>query len=166
MAFTMKLTTPLGSLGRLNYIYNVSCGVGPNLPNLREDVELVQILLNHAGIGLTLSSGVPVGYLNINGYLDEHTRYSLQRLEKTLRMHHKVFKSDLHIHPSSHDGYTKSGEQYKIVHLNRMVQDSDDTGNRHRNLPYAAEIPAALKGALMRDYSKAAGTSVSKKPAY
>ncbi len=68
MAYTMKLTTPLG---RLTFIYNVSCGVGPNLPNLREDVELVQILLNYASIGMVLNGGVPVSNLNVNGYLDE-----------------------------------------------------------------------------------------------
>ncbi len=145
MAYTMKI-----ELTDMPFIYNVSDTVGPNMPNYKADVQLVQSLLKMVGYHTVGGDGMPrfpFFMLKPTGYLDRNTVDCMNAFEEFLKIKHKIFQSDANIHPSSKDGFTKGGFQYKIVHLNRAAKENQ--ANDFRMLPFNSDTPAELKRGIM-----------------
>lgn len=144
MAYTMKV-----NLTDMPFIYNVSDTVGPNMPNYKADVQLIQCLLKLVGYHTIGNDGLPrfpFFKLEPTGYLDRNTSDCMHAFEEFLKLKHIIFKSDANIHPSSKDGYTKGGFLYKIVHLNRAAKENNP--NDFRMLPFN-DIPAELKRGIL-----------------
>lgn len=144
MAYTMQV-----SLHEMPFIYNVTNAVGLNMPNLKADVQLVQCLLQMVGYYSIRAGlpGLPFYDLKPTGYLDADTKECLYAFEDYLRLKKLYFKSDAQIHPSSADGFTKSGVLYKIVHLNRAAKNN--RGNDFRMMPFSDSTPAELKKGIL-----------------
>jgi hypothetical protein len=144
MAYTMKI-----DLTDMPFIYNLSDTVGPNMPNYKADVQLVQCLLKIVGYYTVGGDGFPrfpFFELKPTGYLDRNTIDCMNAFEEYLKLKHKIFQSDANIHPSGKDGFTKGGFLYKIVHLNRAAKENQE--NDFRMLPFSS-IPPELKAGIL-----------------
>lgn len=147
MAQTMSL--PMADLPT---IYNISFPVGQNMPNVRDDVLLVQTLMklanfsrNHPGHGpVELSRNI-----EIDGYFGKQTKRMIEAFEVYVREHRRMIIADGVFEPSSDDGYTGKGIIYKIIHLNRFAKEASPFGNEYNQLPTDSRTHPILRGSLL-----------------
>src|SRR5689334_11821200 len=106
-------------------IYNISYPVGPNMPNVRDDVLLVQTLMKMArfiryagGLGPVEASS----QITVDGYFGKQTKRMIEAFETMVKDSHLFVIADGAFEPSSDDGYTGKGIIYKIIHLNRFAK--------------------------------------------
>jgi peptidoglycan hydrolase-like protein with peptidoglycan-binding domain len=144
MAYTMKL-----GFSDLHTIYNLTYAVGLGQVNRRDDVLLVQTLLKMAH-AMILGGGVPSGStstITVDGYFGPETKLCIDAYQKEQTyFYHKLIAQDGIISPSTPDGYTKKGNLYTIVHLNRSALTHDSS--QYRYLPFSTDTPPELRNAL------------------
>jgi hypothetical protein len=144
MAFTMAI-----DLTDMPTVYNVTLPVGPNMPNQRADVMLVQTLMKLAnftrfspGLGPVESSRS----IAVDGIFGPQTKRMIKAFEADRRSAGLLLVDDGVVESSSKDGFTGRGVLFKIIHLNRSVKNAD--AFRHANLPFDPETHPILRGAL------------------
>ena len=134
-------------------IYNLTFPVGPDMPNVRDDVLLVQTLLKLANF--TCSSerdGSTERSLSIdvNGWFGEQTQRAIETFELCVREKHLLLVADGVIDPSSDVGYTTEGVIYKIIHLNRFARQATRLGNEYEQMPNDPKTHPFLRQSLLR----------------
>ena len=144
MAFTMAI-----DLTDMPTVYNVSFPVGPNMPNRRDDVLLVQTLMKLAnftrfspGLGPVESSRS----IAVDGIFGPQTKRMIKAFEADRRDAGLLVVDDGVVESSSKDGFTGGGVLFKIIHLNRKVKNGD--AFRHANLPFDPDTHPTHRGAL------------------
>ena len=132
-------------------IYNISYPVGPNMPNVRDDVLLIQTLMklanftrNHPGHGPVEASSK----ITIDGYFGPQTKRMTEAFETMVKESHLLIIADGVFEPSSDDGYTGKGIIYKIIHLNRFAKQRSPFGNAYNQLPENPDTHPILRGSL------------------
>ena len=140
MAFTMPT-----DLDGLPTIYNVRFPVGPNMPNVRDDVMLVQTLIKLANFTRFTPALGPVEAsrdIAVDGIFGPQTKRMITAFEADRRS-----AGLLLIAESPETGFTGGGVLYKIVHLNRSAKNAAGEF-RYANLPFDPATPPILRGAL------------------
>ena len=132
-------------------IYNISYPVGPNMPNVRDDVLLIQTLMKIANFIRYVPGMGPVessSQITIDGYFGKQTKRMIEAFEKMVTDSHLLIIADGVFEPSSDDGYTGKGIIYKIIHLNRFAKNRSPFGNEYNQLPTNPETHPILRGSL------------------
>lgn len=145
MAFTMDVD----GLPDLPKMYNLSYGVGPSRSNQRDDVMLVQQLLQMACLPI-FAGGLPAGgtsTIKVDGYYGPETAAMIKSLEDNLRRDGKLFVADGAIDSAATDGFTNQDVLYKIVFLNRYAKAQDQ--NSYNLLPFDPSNNALLRSSLL-----------------
>ena len=132
-------------------IYNISFPVGPNMPNVRDDVLLIQTLMKMANFIRYVPGMGPVeasSQITIDGYFGKQTKRMTEAFEAMVKDSHLFVIADGVFEPSSDDGYTGKGIIYKIIHLNRFAKKRSPYGNEYNQMPENPETHPILRGAL------------------
>jgi hypothetical protein len=132
-------------------IYNISYPVGPNMPNVRDDVMLVQTLMKIARFIRSAGGSGPVEsstQIKVDGYFGKQTKRMIEAFEVMIREKNLLIISDGVFEPSSDDGYTGKGIIYKIIHLNRFAKQASPFGNAYNQLPENPDTHPILRGSL------------------
>ena len=137
----MACTQHLG-FSDLPVIYNITYPVGPNLPNVRDDVLLIQTLMKFANFTSSES-------IEVDGLFGEQTRRMIEAFEVFVRERHLWLTADCVFEPSSNDGYTPQGVIYKIIHLNRFAKQSTPCGTRYHEIPNDPDTHPMLRQSLL-----------------
>ena len=137
----MACTQHLG-FSDLPLIYNITYPVGPNLPNVRDDVLLIQTLMKLANFTSSES-------IEVDGLFGEQTRRMIEAFEVFVREKHLWLTADCVFEPSSNDGYTPQGVIYKIIHLNRFAKQAVCCGTRYDEIPNDPNIHPMLRQSLL-----------------
>lgn len=140
-------------------IYNISFPVGENMPNVRDDVLLVQTLMKMANFTRNSPGLGPVegsSKITVDGYFGDQTKRMIKAFEVLIRDANLLLISDGVFEPSSVDGYTGKGVLYKIIHLNRRAKNATAFGNAYNQIPDNPETHAILRAALARRGARAA----------
>jgi hypothetical protein len=146
----MACTQHLG-FSDLPTIYNITYPVGPNMPNLRDDVLLIQTLMKFANFtskNEVHSSAQASRAIEINGWFDELTKRMIEDFEVFVREKHLLITADGVFRPSSNDGYTPQGVIYKIIHLNRFAKQTSSLGCKYNEIPIDPETDPLLRQSL------------------
>ena len=146
----MACTLNLG-FSDLPSIYNITLPVGPNMPNVRDDVLLVQTLMKLANFAR--NGGGPVEAsrnIKVDGWFGDQTRRMIEAFEVHIREKHLLLIPDGVLEPSSNDGYTAKGIIYKIIHLNRFAKQATSFGNEYNRIPTDPETHPILRQSLLR----------------
>ncbi len=147
----MACTQHLG-FSDLPSIYNITYPVGPNLPNVRDDVLLIQTLMKFAN---STSKGEDHGSveasctIEIDGWFGEQTKRMIEAFEVCVREKHLWLTADGVFEPSSNDGYTPQGVIYKIIHLNRLAKQATPFGSKYNEIPTDPETHPMLRKSLL-----------------
>jgi peptidoglycan hydrolase-like protein with peptidoglycan-binding domain len=138
-------------------IYNISLPVGPNMPNVTDDVMLVQTLLKMANFTCNgADCGVEASHrINIDGYFGQQTGRMIAAFEAYMRENHLLLNADGVLEPASNDGYTGTGIIYKIIHLNRFAKQAIPLGTRYEELPNDPHTDPTLRRSLLTQTSVA-----------
>lgn len=147
----MACTQNLG-FSDLPRIYNITFPVGPNMPNARDDVLLVQMLMKLANF--TSNGGGPGGSepsssIKVDGWFGDETRQMIEAFENYVRKQHLFLMADGLFEPSSEDGYTAKGSIHKIVHLNRFAKQGTAFGDEYNRIPTNPETDPLLRESLL-----------------
>jgi hypothetical protein len=145
----MACTHNLGFLD-LPSIYNLTFPVGPNKPNVRDDVLLVQTLMKLANF--TRNNGGPVeasSTIKIDGWFGDQTKRMIEAFELHIREKHLPLIADGVFEPSSNDGYSAKGFVFKIIHLNRFAMQATRFGNEYNRIPTDPETHPILRQSLL-----------------
>jgi hypothetical protein len=137
----------------LPFIYNITLPVGQNMPNMRDDVMLVQILMKLANFTRNSLGMGPIEAsrnIKVDGYFGDQTKRMIGAFEIYVRERKRLIIADGVFEPSSDDGYTGKGVLYKIIHLNRFAKESSPFGNDFNNLPEDSNTPQILRQALLQ----------------
>lgn len=147
----MAWTQSLG-FSDLPSIYNVSLPVGPQMPNVRDDVLLVQTLLKLANFTSNGSGSCEAEVsrsLKVDGWFGNQTKRMIEAFEAHVRNQHLLLIADGVLEPSSNDGYNNQGIIYKIIHLNRLAKDATLPGREYDQIPTALETHPLLRQSLL-----------------
>ena len=135
-------------------IYNISLPVGPDMPNRRDDVLLVQTLMKMANFyridperGVVESSRS----LEVDGWFGPQTKRMIEAFEVHIREKHLLLIPDGVLEPSSHEGYTAKGIIYKIIHLNRFAKQAMPLGEEYNRIPTDPETHPMLRQSLLTE---------------
>jgi len=132
-------------------IYNISYPVGPKMPNVRDDVLLIQTLMKMANFIRYVGGMGPVeasSKITVDGYFGPQTKRMIEAFETMVTESHLLIIADGVFEPSSDDGYTGKGIIYKIIHLNRFAKTRSPFGNEYNQLPENPETHPILRGSL------------------
>src|SRR6266508_1202621 len=113
----MACTQHLG-FSDLPSIYNISYPVGPNMPNVRDDVLLIQTLMTLANFTRKSDDHGSVeasSSINVDGWFGEQTKRMIEAFEACVRGKHLLLATDGVFEPSSNNGYTPQGVIYGIT---------------------------------------------------
>lgn len=146
----MAWTQDLG-FSDLPSIYNLTLPVGPNMPNVRDDVLLVQTLLKLANFNYNGAAHGPAGTsrsLKVDGWFGEQTKRMVEAFEVHIRKQRLLLIADGVFEPSSDDGYTAKGIIYKIIHLNRFAKEATPSGEEYNRIPTDPETHPVLRRSL------------------
>lgn len=125
------------------------------MPNVRDDVLLVQTLLklaNFKGNGKGEAANETSCTIEVDGCFGEQTKRLIESFEACVREKHLLLTADGVIEPSSPDGYTPEGVIYKIIHLNRFARQATQSGNRYDLLPIDPGIHPGLRQSLSSEH--------------
>ena len=150
----MAWTQSLG-FSDLPTIYNISLPVGPHMPNVRDDVLLVQTLLklaNFTGNGGGNSPAEAGRSLKVDGWFGNQTKRMIEAFETHVREQHLLLIADGVLEPSSNDGYDNQGIIYKIIHLNRLAKDATLPAKEYNQIPTAPETHPLLRQSLLMQF--------------
>lgn len=135
MAFTQHL-----GFSDLPTIYNITYPVGPNRPNVRDDVLLIQTLLRLANFARDIT---------VDGLFGVQTEKMIEAFEACVRRKHLLLAADGIFEPSSNNGYTPEGVIYKIIHLNRLAKQTAAFGHSYNEIPTDPETHPELRRSLV-----------------
>jgi peptidoglycan hydrolase-like protein with peptidoglycan-binding domain len=147
MAFTM----PSGELDNPT-VFNLNFAVGVRKPNRKDDVLLVQRLLQLVGFPL-FTGGLPVNSsakISVDGIFGPQTDSMIKAYEENLvRDGRTFFIRDGIMNSASPDGGVPGTDvTYKIIILN--VDARERNPNEYVNLPFDDTNPPALRQALLK----------------
>ncbi|WP_284310666.1 peptidoglycan-binding domain-containing protein [Labrys miyagiensis] len=151
MAYTMKI-----NLTGMQQVYNVSYPVGLGMPNNRDDVLLVQTLMKLANFTRFTPALGPVensASIKIDGYFGPQTKRMIKAFEDYYIGLGKLMVSDGIVESAPRDGYTHSGVLYKIIHLNRAVQEQRSDASL-KFLPFSSDTHPILRASLIKNAEK------------
>jgi peptidoglycan hydrolase-like protein with peptidoglycan-binding domain len=146
MAHTMQT-----DLTDMHQVYNVSFPVGVKMPNVRDDVMLVQTLMKLANFTRSTPAMGPVersAWITVDGYFGPQTQRMIKAFEDEQRMNRRLFIADGIVEPAPRDGFTRSGVLYKIIHLNRSALNAG--GWAHPFLPFDESTHPLLRQSLLK----------------
>ena len=135
----MACTQHLG-FSDLPTIYNITYPVGPNRPNVRDDVLLIQTLLRLANFARDIT---------VDGLFGAQTEKMIEAFEACVRGKHLMLAADGIFEPSSNNGYTPEGVIYKIIHLNRLAKQTAAFGLSYNEIPTDPETHPVLRRSLV-----------------
>lgn len=138
------------ALGDMTQVYNVNFPVGHKMPNVRDDVMLVQTLMKMANY-VRFSPHGPVersSKIAIDGFYGPQTERLIKAFEVHWRSKMRFIVSDGIVESAPRDGFTKTGILYKIIHMNRAAFEQADW--RHKNLPFDSETHPTLRPILAK----------------
>ena len=130
-------------------IYNVGLPVGPGMPNVRDDVMLIQMLIKLANFTRSTPALGPVEAsrdIAVDGIFGPQTKRMITAFEDDRKVSGFILVADGVVEPSSKDGFTGKGILFKIVHLNRSAKNADAFA--HANLPFSPDTDPHLRRAL------------------
>jgi hypothetical protein len=133
-------------------IYNISYPVGPNMPNVRDDVLLIQTLMKLANFTTRSDEDNSVeasNSINVDGWFSEQTKRMIEAFEGCVREKHLLLAADGLFEPSSNNGYNSQGVIYKIIHLNRLAKQTAACGNKYNEIPTDPETDPVLRQSLL-----------------
>jgi len=148
MAHTMNI-----GFSDLPSIYNITFPVGPDMPNQRDDVLLVQTLMKLANFTRNSPGHGPVEAsrnIKVDGWFGDQTKRMIEAFEVYVRENHRLIIADSVFEPSSDDGYTGKGIIYKIIHLNRFAKEATPFGNEYKQIPSDPNTHPILRQSLTR----------------
>jgi hypothetical protein len=140
--YDMACTQHLG-FSDMPTIYNISYPVGPNMPNLRDDVLLIQTLMKFSNFTSEWSCSIQT-----DGWFGEQTKRMIDAFEVYVRERHLLLSADGIFEPSSNDGYTPKGVIYKIIHLNRFAKQATAFGSKYHEIPTDPQTHPVLRQSL------------------
>jgi hypothetical protein len=146
----MACTQNLG-FSDLPSIYNIAFPVGPNMPNVRDDVLLVQTLMKLANFTRNDVGHAPVEAsrsIQVDGLFGDQTKRMIEAFEVHIRERHLLLIADGVFEPSSNDGYTAKGFICKIIHLNRFAKQATPFGDAYNRIPTNQETHPILRHSL------------------
>jgi len=129
-------------------IYNITYPVGPNMPNVRDDVLLIQTLMKLANF-TSNGSDEASAPIQIDGCFGEQTKRMIETFEICVREQNLLLTADGVFEPSSNDGYTPQGVIYKIIHLNRLARQAAAFGSKYNDIATDPETHPKLRQALL-----------------
>lgn len=144
MAFTMPI-----DFADMPTVYNVRFPVGPNMPNQRDDVLLVQTLMKLANFTRFSPALGPVESsrnIAVDGIFGPQTKRMIAAFEANRKSERLFIIADGVVETSSKDGFTGRGILFKIIHMNRSAKNNGEF--RHADLPFSSETHPILRGAL------------------
>ncbi len=145
VAYTMKI-----GLTGMPQVYNLNFPVGERMPNVRDDVLLVQTLIKHAHyVRFTPAMG-PVessSSIAVDGYFGPQTKRMIAAFEADMKSFGKLLVADGIVEPAPSDGFTHSGVLYKIIHLNRAMKDRE---GGLEFLPFSSDTHPILRASLIK----------------
>lgn len=148
----MARTKP-SAFGDLPTIYDIDFAVGPDQANGYVDVLLIQTLMKLANFTRFTPAVGPVEAsrsIKVDGIFGPQTKRMIKAFEEDRKKARMQLIDDGMFEPSPADGFTKSGHQYKIVHLNRMAKNATPFGNEYNQLPFEATTHPVLRTALAK----------------
>lgn len=137
-------------------IYNISYPVGPNMPNVRDDVLLIQTLMKLANFTCKSDDNGSVegsSRITVDGWFGEQTKKMIVAFEACVREKHLLLAADGAFEPSSNNGYTPQGVIYKIIHLNRFAKQTATLGNKYDEIPSDPETHPMLRQSLLSQHN-------------
>ena len=143
----MACTQHLG-FSDLPTIYNITYPVGPNMPNVRDDVLLIQTLMKLANFTRNGPDDASAT-IQIDGCFGEQTKRMIETFEIFVREKNLLLTADGVFEPSSNDGYTPQGVIYKIIHLNRLAKQAAAFGSKYSEIATDPETHPKLRQALL-----------------
>lgn len=155
MARTQKL-----DFSDLPTIYNLSFPVGPNMPNVFDDVLLVQALMKMANFVRSSPGLGPVeasSKIKVDGFFGPQTKRMIKAFEADRKSAGLLLVDDGIFEPSTRDGFTGKGFLFKIIHLNRMAKNQSPFGNDYNFLPFNPATHPILRGSLAPGAIRPAG---------
>ena len=147
MAYTQYL-----GFSDLSNIYNITFPVGPDMPNVRDDVLLVQTLMKLANFTCSYESHDSVERsrsIEVDGWFGEQTQWMIEAFEIFVREKHLLLVADGVIEPASNVGYTAQGIIYKIIHLNQFARLATRFGNEYDQIPTDPKTHPILRQSLL-----------------
>lgn len=133
-------------------IYNITFPVGPDMPNVRDDVLLVQTLMKLANFTCSYEGQGSVKRsrsIDVDGWFGEQTQWMIEAFEIFVREKHLLLVADGVIEPASNVGYTAQGIIYKIIHLNQFARLATRFGNEYDQIPTDPKTPPILRRSLL-----------------
>ncbi len=155
MARTVKM-----DFADLPTIYNLSFPVGPNGPNVFDDVLLVQTLMKMANFTRFAGGLGPVeasSKIKVDGFFGPQTNRMIKAFEADRKAAGLLLVDDGVFEPSSADGFTGKGFLFKIIHLNRKAKNQSPFGNEYNALPFNPETHPILRNSLIKGAIRPAG---------
>jgi hypothetical protein len=151
----MACTQHLG-FSDLPTIYNITYPVGPNMPNVRDDVLLIQTLMklaNFTSMSDDRGSVEASSSINVDGWFGEQTKRMIEAFEACVREKHLLLAADGVFEPSSNNGYTPQGVIYKIIHLNRFAKQTTAFESKYKEIPTDPETHPMLRQTLLTQHN-------------
>ena len=147
MAFTMQFASTSNPT-----IYNLTHGVGATRANFRDDVFLVQRLMQLANF-IIVRDGLPAGssaQITVDVFFGPETNGMIQAYEENLRREGRLFfVADGMMDSASPDGGVPGEDvTYKIVILN--VDAKQTNQNDYNLLPFDSVNPPILRQSLIK----------------
>ena len=159
----MACTQYLG-FSDLPNIYNLTFPVGPDRPNVRDDVLLVQTLMKLANFSCgdkSHNSAETSKSIEVDGRFGEQTKRMIEAFESVVREKHLLLVADGVIVPSSNDGYTTQGVVYKIIHLNQVARLATQFGHEYDQIPTDPKTHPILRQSLLVPRQKSQRTTLA-----
>src|SRR6185503_19459158 len=147
----MACTQYLG-FSDLPHIYNLTFPVGPDMPNLRDDVLLVQTLMKLANFSCgqeSHNSAETSRSIKVDGRFGAQTKRMVEAFEIFVREKKLMLVADGVIVPASNDGYTAQGIVYKIIHLNQVARLATQFGQQYDRIPIDPKTHPILRQSLL-----------------
>ena len=133
--------------------YNVDSAVGPNAPNQRGDVQLVQFLLREIYNHPTVRMHKPSGEMVVDGWFGPTTARWIVEFQKLVRSKGRPVLVDGRVDPYGEEEYSSISQTiYTIDHLNvtyrrRYRQRHDELENAGLPAPLSAQLRDSAIGA-------------------
>lgn len=138
------------SRGDLPFIYNVRTAVGPNSPNQRVEVLLVQYLLKSifSNAGVTKVGPPPSGRpLVVDGVFGPITAEAILHFQHRMKALGMPIPTDGRVDRAFPSINTPHGKQWTIMFMNMAYREARQKD--HDNLPGVGDCPSEVRVALL-----------------
>lgn len=145
MPYVKVLSTP-----KIPFVYTVHKAVGPNCPNQRADVLLVQYLLRviYANGAVLEQPPLPSGRrILVDGLCGPITNEAILHFQQTLKAKSHPIAADGRVDRAFPGTKTPSGLQWTVIFMNFALKHAAPA--LHKDLPGAADCPPELRAELL-----------------